>query len=282
MYNLLKGKKGIIFGALNNMSLAWKVAERAHEEGAEIVLTNTPISLRFGEIEELAKKCNTIVIPADATSVEDLENLIDKAMEHFGGKFDFILHSVAMSMNVRKGKNYDNLNYNYLNKTLDISAISFHKVLQVAKKKDALNEWGSVLALSYVAAQRTLYGYNDMADAKAMLESIARSFGYIYGREKRIRVNTISQSPTMTTAGSGVKGIDGLLDFTERMSPLGNATADEFADFCITLFSDLTKKITMQNLFHDGGFSSMGMSLRAMTMYNQALDNHKEPEGFDL
>jgi len=282
MYNLLKGKKGIIFGALNEMSLAWKVAEKAYEEGAEIVLTNTPISLRFGKIEELAEKCNTIVIPADATSVEDIENLIDKAMEHFGGKFDFILHSVAMSMNVRKGKNYDNLNYNYLNKTLDISAISFHKVLQVAKKKDAINEWGSVLALSYVAAQRTLYGYNDMADAKAMLESIARSFGYIYGREKKIRVNTISQSPTMTTAGSGVKGIDGLLDFTERMSPLGNATADEFANFCITLFSDLTKKITMQNLYHDGGFSSMGMSLRAMTMYNQALDNPKEPEGFDL
>ena len=282
MYNLLKGKKGIIFGALNEMSLAWKVAEKAYEEGAEIVLTNTPISLRFGEVEELAEKCNTIVIPADATSVEDIENLIDKAMEHFGGKFDFILHSVAMSMNVRKGKNYDDLNYNYLNKTLDISAISFHKVLQVAKKKDAINEWGSVLALSYVAAQRTLYGYNDMADAKAMLESIARSFGYIYGREKKIRVNTISQSPTMTTAGSGVKGIDGLLDFTERMSPLGNATADEFADFCITLFSDLTKKITMQNLYHDGGFSSMGMSLRAMTMYNQALDNPIEPEGFDL
>lgn len=273
MYNLLKGKKGIIFGALNDKSLAWKVAERAYAEGAEIVLTNTPISMRFGDIEELAKKCNTIVVPADATSIEDLENLIDKAMEHFGGKIDFILHSVAMSMNVRKNRNYDNLNYNFLDKTLDISAISFHKVLQVAKKKDAINEWGSVLALSYVAAQKTLYGYNDMADAKAMLESIARSFGYIYGREKKVRVNTISQSPTMTTAGSGVKGIDGLLDFTERMSPLGNATADEFADFCITLFSDLTKKITMQNIYHDGGFSSMGMSLRAMTMYNKALEN---------
>ncbi len=282
MYNLLKGKKGIIFGALNDKSLAWKVAERAYEEGAEIVLTNTPISLRFGEIEELAKNCNTIVVPADATSLEDLENLIDKAMEHFGGKFDFILHSVAMSMNVRKNKTYDNLNYNYLNKTLDISAISFHKVLQVAKKKDAINDWGSVLALSYVAAQRSLYGYNDMADAKAMLESIARSFGYIYGREKKVRVNTISQSPTMTTAGSGVKGIDGLLDFTERMSPLGNATADEFANFCITLFSDLTKKVTMQNLFHDGGFSSMGMSLKAMNMYNQGLEKPGEPEDTDL
>ena len=192
MYNLLKGKKGLIFGALNNKSLAWKVAERAYEEGAEFVLTNTPVSMRFGEIDELAKKCNTIVVPADATSVEDIENLLDKTMEHYGGKIDFILHSVAMSMNVRKGRKYDNLNYNYLNKTLDISAVSFHKLLQVAKKKDAINEWGSVVALSYVAAQRTLYGYNDMADAKSMLESIARSFGYIYGREKKIRVNTIS------------------------------------------------------------------------------------------
>ncbi len=281
MYNLLKGKKGLIFGALNDKSLAWKVAERAYEEGAEFVLTNTPVSMRFGEIHELAKKCNTIVVPADATSVKDLENLIDKTMEHFGGKIDFILHSVAMSLNVRKGRAYDNLDYNFLGKTLDISAISFHKLLQVAKKKDAINEWGSVVALSYVAAQKTLYRYNDMADAKAMLESIARSFGYIYGREKKIRVNTISQSPTMTTAGSGVKGIDGLMDFTERMSPLGNANADEFANFCITLFSDLTKKITMQNLFHDGGFSSMGMSLRAMTMYNQALENPIEPESYD-
>ncbi|MEA2043079.1 MAG: SDR family oxidoreductase [Bacteroidota bacterium] len=278
MYNLLKGKKGIIFGALNNKSLAWKVAERAYEEGAEFVLTNTPVSMRFGEIEELAKKCNTIVVPADATSVEDIENLFKKTMEHFGGKIDFVLHSVAMSLNVRKGLKYDELNYNYLQKTLDISAVSFHKVLQTAKQFDAINEWGSVLALSYVAAQKTLYRYNDMADAKAMLESIARSFGYIYGRENKVRVNTISQSPTMTTAGSGVKGIDGLLDFTERMSPLGNADADEFADYCITLFSDLTRKVTMQNLYHDGGFSGMGMSLKAMAMYNQALDQPIDKE----
>jgi len=272
MYNLLKGKKGLIFGALNDKSLAWKVAERAHEEGAELVLTNTPVSLRFGTIDELAAKTNAIVIPADATSEKDLEMLITKSMEHFGGKFDFILHSVAMSMNVRKGLKYDEVNYAYLQKTIDISAVSFHKVLQTAKKLDALNEWGSVVALSYVAAQRTLYGYNDMADAKAMLESIARSFGYIYGREKKIRVNTISQSPTMTTAGSGVKGIDGLMDFTERMSPLGNATADEFADYCITLFSDLTRKVTMQNLFHDGGFSSMGMSLKAIEQYQKSFE----------
>ncbi|NOZ47662.1 MAG: SDR family oxidoreductase [Chlorobi bacterium] len=271
-YNLLKGKKGIIFGALNDKSIAWKVAEKAYEEGAEFILTNAPVAFRFGEINELAKKCNTIAIPADATNITDLNNVFNTAMEKFGGKIDFILHSIGMSLNVRKGLTYDNLNYEYYKKTIDISALSFHKILQVAKTKNAINEWGSVVALSYVAAQRTLYGYNDMADAKAVLESIARSFGYIYGREKKIRINTISQSPTLTTAGSGVKGIDGLMDFTERMSPLGNATADECANFCITMFSDLTKKVTMQNLFHDGGFSSMGMSLRAMEQYNKSFE----------
>lgn len=271
-FNLLKGKKGLIFGALNDKSIAWKVAERAYDEGAEIVLTNAPFALRLGNTDELAKACNTVVIPADATDVKDIENLIDKTMEIFGGKFDFILHSIGMSPNVRKGITYDNLNYEYFLKTLDVSALSFHKILQVSRKKDALNNWGSVIALSYVAAQRTLYGYNDMADAKSLLESIARSFGYIYGREKKIRINTISQSPTPTTAGSGIMGLEGLMDFSNRMSPLGNATADECADFCITMFSDLTKKITMQNLFHDGGFSSMGMSRRAMDVYSKNLD----------
>ncbi|MCX6231702.1 MAG: SDR family oxidoreductase [Bacteroidetes bacterium] len=272
MYNLLKGKKGIIFGALNNKSIAWKVAERAHDEGAVFVLTNTPVSIRLGEVEELAVKCNSKLIPADATSVADIENLFTQSMEILGGKVDFVLHSIGMSPNVRKKLPYDNLDYDYYQKTMDISAISFHKVMQVAKKMDAINEWGSVLALSYIAAQRTLFEYNDMADAKAALESIARSFGYIYGREKKVRVNTISQSPTLTTAGSGVKGIDGLMDFTERMSPLGNGTADECADFCITLFSDLTRKVTMQNLYHDGGFSSMGMSQQAMLQYNKSFD----------
>lgn len=280
-YNLLKGKKGIIFGALNDLSIAWKVAERAHEEGAEFVLTNTPVALRFGALDELAKKTGSKVIPADATSEQDLERLLKETMEHFGGKIDFILHSIGMSMNVRKGRPYNDLNYNYLIKTLDISAVSFHKVLQIAYRLDAINEWGSVLALSYVAAQRTLYRYNDMADAKALLESIARSFGYIYGRERKIRVNTVSQSPTKTTAGSGVKGIDGLMDFTERMSPLGNASSDECADYCVTMFSDLTKKVTMQNLYHDGGFSSMGMSYRAMQMYNRSLECKECPEYTD-
>ena len=270
-YNMLKGKKGIIFGALNDKSIAWKVAEKAYEEGAEFTLSNAPVALRFGETEKLAEACNTIVIPADVSRVEDIEQVFEKTLEHFGGKIDFILHSIGMSMNVRKKKLYSDLDYNYFKQTLDVSALSLHKMLQTAYKMDAINEWGSVVALSYVAAQRTLYGYNDMADAKALLESIARSFGYIYGRERNIRINTVSQSPTRTTAGSGVKGIDSLLDFTERMSPLGNATAEECANYCITLFSDLTRKVTMQNLFHDGGFSSMGMSLRAMTQYDKSF-----------
>jgi enoyl-[acyl-carrier protein] reductase I len=269
--NLLKGKKGIIFGALNPDSIAWKVAERAFEEGATLIITNTPVAVRMGETNELAKKLNTIVIGADATNVDDLNNLFIKSMEYLGGKIDFVLHSIGMSPNVRKERHYSDLDYNYLDKTLDVSAVSFHKVLQTARKLDAINEWGSVVALSYVAAQRTFFGYNDMADAKALLESIARSFGYIYGRERHVRINTISQSPTVTTAGSGVKGFDRLLDFAERMSPLGNATAEECADYCITLFSDLTKKVTMQNLFHDGGFSNMGMSLSALQQYEKGL-----------
>jgi enoyl-[acyl-carrier protein] reductase I len=271
-YNLLKGKKGIIFGALNDKSIAWKVAEKAYEEGAEFVLTNTPVSIRFGELDELAKKCNTIVIPADATNMSDITHLFEETMKRFDGKIDFVLHSIGMSMNVRKGLTYDIANYDFFKKTLDISALSFHRVIQVAMKLDAINEWGSIVALSYVAAQRSLFGYNDMGDAKALLESIARSFGYIYGRDKNVRINTISQSPTLTTAGSGVKGVGQLMDFTERMSPLGNASAEECANYCVTLFSDLTKKVTMQNLFHDGGFSNMGMSEAAMNIYNKSLE----------
>jgi len=271
-HNLLKGKKGVIFGALNKDSIAWKIAERAYEEGAEFTLSNTPVALRLGSLHELALKCNSLIIPADATNTDDIEKVFKKSMERFGTKVDFVLHSIGMSPNVRKKRTYDDLDYSYFIKTLDISALSFHKVIQTARKLDAINEWGSILALSYIAAQRTLFEYNDMADAKAVLESIARSFGYIYGREKHVRINTISQSPTLTTAGKGVKGIDGLMDFTERMSPLGNASAEECADYCVTLFSDLTRKVTMQNLYHDGGFSSMGMSKRAMHMYKRSLD----------
>jgi enoyl-[acyl-carrier protein] reductase I len=259
---------------LDSKWMAWKIAEKAYDEGAEFTLSNTPVALRFGELNLLAEKCNSEIIPADATNMNDLNNVFKKTLEKYNGKIDFVLHSIGMSMNVRKSITYDDLDYNYYMKTIDISAISFHKMLQVAYKLDAINEWGSVVALSYIAAQRTLFRYNDMADAKAMLESIARSFGYIYGRDKKVRVNTVSQSPTLTTAGSGVKGIDALMDFTERMSPLGNATGDDLADFCITLFSDLTKKITMQNIFHDGGFSNMGMSAKAMHVYNQSLENY--------
>ncbi len=279
-YNLLKGKKGIIFGALNEDSIAWKVAERAVEEGAEVILTNMAVSIRMGTINQLAEKCNTIVVAADATNVSDIENLFDVAMEHFGAKIDFVLHSIGSSPNVRKGRTYDDLDYGFLSKTLDISALSFHKVMQVAKKKDAIAAGGSVVALSYVAAQRTLFGYNDMADAKSLLESIARSFGYIYGKYNGVRVNTVSQSPTLTTAGSGVMGFDHLIDFSDKMSPLGNASALECADFVITLFSDLTRKVTMQNLFHDGGFASMGMSANAMAMYSKGLYSEEMGEHY--
>lgn len=277
--NLLKGKRGIIFGALNDMSIAWKVAERAVEEGAIITLTNTPVACRMGTVVELGQRLNAEVLPADATKVEDLEMVFSKSVEILGGKIDFVLHSIGMSPNVRKKRTYDDLDYHLLQSTLDISAISFHKMIQVAKKMDAIEEGGSILALSYVASQRTFFGYNDMADAKSLLESITRSFGYIYGREKGVRINTISQSPTLTTAGSGIKGFDGLLDFSDRMSPLGNASAAECADYCIVMFSDLTKKVTMQNLFNDGGFSSMGMSLRAMQQYNMSFDEYKDENG---
>lgn len=272
-YNLLKGKRGIVFGALNDQSIAWKVAERAVEEGATIALTNTPVAVRMGTLNELAEKLNAPVIPADATSVEDLEKVFTEAMALLGGKIDFVLHSIGMSPNVRKGREYDNLDYKMLQTTLDISAISFHKMLQTAKKLDAIAEGGSVVALTYIAAQRTFVGYGDMADAKSLLESIARSFGYYYGREKGVRINTVSQSPTVTTAGSGVSGMTDLLDFAEALSPLGNATALDCADYCITLFSDLTRKITMQNLFNDGGFSSMGMSAEAMEYFKKGKES---------
>ena len=278
-YNLLKGKRGIIFGALNDMSIAWKVAEKAVEEGATITLSNTPVAVRMGDVSKLGEKLNAEVIPADATNVEDLEMVFQKSMEILGGKIDFVLHSIGMSPNVRKKRLYDDIDYDLLNKTLDISAISFHKMIQAAKRLDAIADHGSIVALSYIAAQRTMFGYNDMADAKALLESIARSFGYIYGREKSVRINTISQSPTQTTAGSGVKGMSSLMDFAIRMSPLGNATADECADYCIVMFSDLTRKVTMQNLFHDGGFSSMGMSLRAMDQYEKGFDQYRNEDG---
>lgn len=259
-YNLLKGKRGIIFGALDESSIAWKVALKAHDEGAQFTLSNAPIAMRMGEINKLGEICGAQIVPADATILEDLEILISKSTEILGGKLDFVLHSIGMSPNVRKKKSYGNLNYEWFQKSLDVSALSFHKVMQIGEKLDAFNEWGSILALSYIAAQRTFPDYSDMAQAKAVLESIARSYGYRLGQSKKIRVNTISQSPTWTTAGSGVPGFDIFYDYADKMSPLGNASAEACADYCISLFSDFTKMVTMQNLMHDGGFSSSGMT----------------------
>ncbi len=258
--NLLNGKKGIIFGALDEHSIAWQVSLKAHEQGASFVLTNAPIALRKGDIFRLGEQTGSEVISADITQVDEIENLITESRNILGGNLDFILHSVGMSPNVRKGLHYTDLDYNYLNKTLDVSAISLHKVLQTAYKMDAINEWGSVVALSYIAAQRTYSTYSDMAQAKAMLESIVRSFGYHYGKKRKVRINSISQSPTITTAGTGVGGFKSFYAYAQCMSPLGNASSEDCANFCVMMFSDLTKKVTMQNLFHDGGYSTMGIS----------------------
>lgn len=268
-YNLLKGKRGIIFGALDESSIAWKTAEKVHEEGGKFVLTNAPVALRLGNIKDLAEKTDSELIPADATNVEDLENLVEKAQEILGGKLDFVLHAIGMSVNVRKGKHYTENNYKFTEKGWDVSALSFHKTMQVLYQNKAMNEWGSILALTYAAAQRVFPDYNDMADNKAYLESVARSFGNFFGENQKVRVNTISQSPTPTTAGQGVKGFDGFLSFADKMAPLGNATAEECADYITTLFSDLTRKVTLQNLYHDGGFSNMGVSNKVMESFEK-------------
>jgi len=272
MNNVLAGKKGIIFGALNSDSIAWKVAEQCHAQGAQLVLTNAPMAMRMGEINALAEKTGAPVIGADATSLEDLQNLLQGAMDHFGGKIDFILHSIGMSVNVRKSRPYTDLNYDFLTKGWDVSAVSFHKVLQTAYQMDALSDWGSVLALSYIAAQRTFPDYNDMAENKAYLESVARSFGYHYGIRNKVRVNTISQSPTPTTAGSGVKGFNAFLNFADKMSPLGNATAEDCANLCVVMFSDMSRRVTMQNLYNDGGFSNTGVSQEVLDTYMKGAE----------
>ncbi len=263
-YGLLNGKRGIISGALNEQSIAWKVALKAKEEGAIFTLTNAPIAMRMGEINKLAEQCDAQIIPADATSTDDLDKLFTQSQEVLGGKIDFVLHSIGMSPNIRKGRAYTDLNYEWFKQSLDVSAMSLHKMLQVAYKQDAIAEWGSVVALTYMAAQRTFPFYTDMAEAKAMLESVARSFGYHYGKFRKVRVNTVSQSPTVTTAGSGIDGFDKFYNFADKIAPLGNASADQCADYCLTLFSDFTRMVTMQNLFHDGGFVSTGVSQEVM------------------
>jgi enoyl-[acyl-carrier protein] reductase I len=268
MYNLLKGKRGIISGALDSNSIAWKVAQRCYEEGATFTLTNAPIAMRMGEIKKLADETKAEIIPADATSVEELTALFSKSQEVLGGKIDFVLHSIGMSVNIRKNIPYVESNYDYFMKGIDVSAMSLHKMLSVAMKLDAMNEGGSVVALTYMAAQRTFPFYTDMADIKAMLESITRSFGYHYGKKKRVRVNTVSQSPTKTTAGTGIKGFGDFYNFADAIAPLGNATADDCANYCVTLFSDLTKMVTMQNLYHDGGYSTTGVSMEVMEKFD--------------
>ncbi len=260
MSDLLKGKRGIIFGALDERSIAWKVAEECVKQGAKITLTNAPVALRFGQLDILGKQLEAEIIPADATNLDDLEKLISRSMEILGGKIDFVLHSIGMSVNIRKNRPYTNLNYDWMQKTYDVSAVSFHKLMQVLYKLDAMSEWGSILGLTYIAAQRVFPNYSEMAESKSLLESYARSFGYHYGLSKKVRVNTISQSPTATTAGSSVEGFNKFYTYSEKMSPLGNATSDACAEYCAVMFSDMTRYVTMQNLYHDGGFSSMGLS----------------------
>lgn len=266
-YNLLKGKKGIISGALDANSIAWKVAQHCHQEGATIILTNAPIAMRMGEIKKLAEETNSEIIPADATSVDEITNLYNQSVQKLGGKIDFVLHSIGMSVNIRKNIPYVESNYDYFSKGIDVSAMSLHKMLSVAMKLDVINDWGSVVALTYIAAQRTYPFYTDMADIKALLESIARSFGYHYGKLRNVRVNTVSQSPTKTSAGTGIKGFDNFFNFADKISPLGNASADACADYCVALFSDLTRMVTMQNLYHDGGYSTTGISIDVMEKF---------------
>lgn len=270
-HNLLQGKRGIIFGALDENSIAWKTAQRVYAEGGRFVLTNAPIAMRMGKINELAAETESIVIPADATSIEELTALVQQAEQHLGGKLDFVLHSIGMSTNIRKGKEYGDLNYDWFQKTLDVSALSFHKIMHVLEKEDAMAEWGSIVALSYIAAQRVFPDYTDMAQAKSVLESIARSYGYRFGKLKKVRVNTISQSPTKTTAGTGIDGFDGMFTYADKMAPLGNAPAEACADYCISLFSDFTRYVSMQNLMHDGGFSNVGISSEIMEMLSESL-----------
>ena len=269
MNNILKGKRGIITGALDANSIAWKVAQRCHQEGATFTLTNAPIAMRMGEIKKLAEETGAEIIPADATNVDELTTLFSKSMEVLGGKIDFVLHSIGMSPNIRKNRPYNDLDYNFYQKTLDVSALSLHKMMSVAWKLDAMNDWGSVVALTYIAAQRVYPFYTDMAEAKAMLESVTRSFGYHYGKKNKVRLNTISQSPTMTTAGSGIAGFETFFGFANELSPLGNASADACADYCVSLFSDLTRYVTMQNLFHDGGYSNTGISNEIMEKFGK-------------
>jgi len=257
-YGLLDGKTGIIFGALNEESIAWSIAEAVHREGGQFVLSNAPVARRLGNLDELAEKTDSSIIWADATSDDELQSLYDEVTDAHGS-VDFVVHSIGMGVNVRKDVPYEDLNYNWYQKTLDISAVSLHRIVHHGLETGALADNGSILALSYIGAQRIFSKYSEMGDAKALLESIVRSFGYRLG-QRGIRINAVSQSPTRTTAGSGIDGFDAMYEFAEKVAPLGNASADSCADYCVTLLSDLTRMVTMQTLYHDGGFSTMGIS----------------------
>jgi enoyl-[acyl-carrier protein] reductase I len=272
-YGLLKGKKGIVFGPLDETSIGWQIALAAKREGAELAVSNVAVALRVGKPAELAKLLGDApLIACDVSNSEEISKCFQEAKEKLG-KLDFFVHSVGMSQNIRKGLSYENSKYDWFLKTLDVSGLSLHRLLHGALAEEALNDGASVLAISYIAAQRSFTTYGDMSDAKALLESVARSFGSRLG-EKKIRVNTVSQGPTWTRAGSGIDDFEKMYTLADILSPLGNPTAADCGDYCVTLLSDLTKFVTMQNLFHDGGFSAMGMTTALLHMiYNGAMSD---------
>jgi enoyl-[acyl-carrier protein] reductase I len=273
-YGLLEGKRGIIFGPLDESSIGWQIALAAYREGAELAISNVAIALRVGKVRELAELCGDApVFSCDATNSEEIDATFSQMKESFGG-VDFIIHSIGMSQNIRKSLPYDGLNYDWYMRTLDVSALSLHRIITSALKHEAINEGGSIVAMTYIASQRNYSTYSDMGDAKALLESIARSYGPRLATRK-IRINTVSQSPTYTRAGSGIENFDKMFDYAEQISPLGNASADECGDFVVTLLSDLTRKVTMQNLFHDGGYSAMGMTIPMLSLFYAALHDEK-------
>ncbi len=280
-YGLLKGKKGIVFGPLDESSIGWQIALHAYREGAEIAISNVAAALRFGNIEELSVLCgNAPMIVCDASKNEDVDNCFKELKEKIGS-VDFIVHSIGMSQNIRKQLPYEDLNYEWFIKTLDVSALSLHRLVSYALKNEVINQGGSILALSYIASQRNYWTYSDMGDAKSLLESIVRSYGPRLARHA-IRINTISQSPTYTKAGSGIPGFEKMFEYSDLMSPLGNASAVECAEYSMTILSDLSRKVTMQNLFHDGGYSSMGATIPMIKLAHEVLNDKELAERVGL
>lgn len=280
-YGLLKGKKGIVFGPLDESSIGWQIALHAYREGAQIALSNVATAIRFGNLQELSELCgNAPILICDASKNEEVDNTFRELKETMGS-VDFIVHSIGMSQNIRKQVPYEELNYEWFMRTLDVSGISFHRLVAYALKNEAVNDGASIVALSYIASQRNYWTYSDMGDAKSLLESIARSFGPRLA-PRGIRINTISQSPTYTKAGSGIPGFEKMYDYGELMSPLGNASAEECAEYTMTILSDLTRKVTMQNLFHDGGYSSMGATIPMIKLAHEVLHDKELAERVGL